>query len=139
VAMVSGTYVLTDTISKAFDEIFSGSYRSTSAVIVGKQIVDYSSSGNATVPASVLERVKRLPDVEAASGQVFDLSSSADYGKLIDRDGKALGSGGAPTFAFGLDGSQPRFNPLTLAAGRWAQGSDEVVIDQSSAKKAHFG
>ena len=26
VAMVSGTYVLTDTITKAFDGIFSGSY-----------------------------------------------------------------------------------------------------------------
>ena len=139
VAMVSGTYVLTDTISKAFDEIFSGSYRSTSAVIVGRQIVDYSSSGNATVPASLLERVKRLPDVEAASGQVFDLSSSADYGKLIDRNGKALGSGGAPTFAFGLDGSQPRFNPLTIAEGRWAKGPNQVVIDQSSARKADFG
>src|SRR6266513_985586 len=39
VAMVSGTYVLTDTISHAFDTIFTSSYKNTSAVIAGKQVV----------------------------------------------------------------------------------------------------
>ena len=39
VAMVSGTYVLTDTITKAFNSIFSASYANTSAVISGKSIV----------------------------------------------------------------------------------------------------
>ena len=34
----------------------------------GKKLVDYSNSGNATVSQSLLERVRRLPDVEAASG-----------------------------------------------------------------------
>ena len=29
VAMVSGTYVLTDTIKSAFDQIFAGSYQDT--------------------------------------------------------------------------------------------------------------
>jgi len=33
VAMVSGTYVLTDSIQRAFDGIFTGSYDDTSAVI----------------------------------------------------------------------------------------------------------
>ena len=36
VAMVSGTYVLTDTIKAAFDQIFAGSYENTAAVITGK-------------------------------------------------------------------------------------------------------
>ena len=37
VAMVSGTYVLTDTISKAFDEIFTGGYANTSAVVTPQE------------------------------------------------------------------------------------------------------
>ncbi len=36
VAMVSGTYVLTDTIDKAFDNIFSETYANTDAVVSGK-------------------------------------------------------------------------------------------------------
>ncbi len=137
VAMVSGTYVLTDTISKAFDNIFSGSYKNTAAVISGKQIVKFSSSGNATVPASLLSRVKQLPDVDEASGQIFDLTSGANYAKLIDRNGKTIG-GQAPTLAFGFDGGASRFNPLTLTDGTWASGNDEVVIDAATGRDHHF-
>src|SRR6266498_4612450 len=138
VAMVSGTYVLTDTISAAFDNIFSGSYKNTSAVISGKQIVKFSSSGNATVPESLLGRVTRLPDVEAAAGQIFDLNSSSDYAKLIDRNGKAIG-GTAPTFGFGFGGVDSRFNPLALVEGRWASRPTQIVIDAATAKSHHFG
>ncbi len=137
VAMVSGTYVLTDTISKAFDNIFSGSYKNTSAVISGKQIVKFSSSGNATIPASLLEKVKLLPGVESAGGEIYDLNSTSDYAKLIDRNGKAIG-GNSPTFGFGFDGRDSRFNPLKLVEGTWAAGSDEVVIDAATAKDADF-
>src|SRR5262249_785246 len=49
VAMISGTFVLTDTIRSAFDQIFKGSYENTAAVISGKSVVDFSNGGNATV------------------------------------------------------------------------------------------
>ena len=51
VAMVSGTFILTDTINKAFDTIFQDSYSNTSAVISGKEVVKDAASGIATVPA----------------------------------------------------------------------------------------
>ena len=47
VAMVSGTYVLIDSIQRAFDGIFTGAYQDTSAVISGKQFVDFSTTGKA--------------------------------------------------------------------------------------------
>ena len=36
VALVSGTFVLTDSISSAFDSIFSENYKNTDAAITGK-------------------------------------------------------------------------------------------------------
>ncbi len=54
VSMISGTYILTDTMQKAFDGIFESSYAQTDAVISGKEIIKGSGSGNATVPASLL-------------------------------------------------------------------------------------
>jgi putative ABC transport system permease protein len=138
VAMISGTFVLTDTIRAAFDQIFKGSYENTAAVISGKSVVKFSNGGNATVPESLLRKVEGLPDVEGAAGHLFDLNGTSDYGKLIGRNGKPLGSGGAPTFAFGVDPSQPKLNPLTLAGGRWPHGPHEIVIDSSSASNGHF-
>ncbi len=138
VAMVSGSFVVTDTITKAFDSIFTSSYRHTDAVVSGRKLVDYSNSGNATVSKSLLVRIRALPEVSAAAGAILDLNNDTTNTKLIDRNGKAIQSNGNPTFGFGLDPSQPRFNPMHLVNGRWATGRHEVVIDSNTAKKHHF-
>ncbi len=138
VAMVSGTYVLTDTISHAFTSIFATSYQSTSAVIIGREVVKESGSGSATVPASIVDRVGALPGVQEASGAIFDVNSNADTAKILDRGGKAISVGGAPNFAFGFDPRRTRFNPLRLVEGRWAAGPGEMVIDRGTASKNHF-
>jgi putative ABC transport system permease protein len=138
VAMVSGSFVLTDTISKAFDSIFTSSYSHTDAVVSGKKLVDYSNGGNATVSQAVLERIKRMRDVEAASGALIDLNGDSTHATLIGRNGKAIESNGNPTFGFGIDPSQSRFNPLKLKSGTWATGRHDVVIDPETAKKHHF-
>jgi putative ABC transport system permease protein len=138
VAMVSGSFVLTDTISKAFTSIFSSAYDNTDAVVSGKKLVDYSSSGNATVSADLLKTIRSQPYVQSAAGAIADLNGDSTHAKLIGKDGKAIDHNGAPTFGFGIDTSQPRFNPLTLESGRWAAAPDEVVIDPDTAKNEHF-
>ena len=138
VAMVSGSFVVTDTITKAFDTIFTSSYAHTDAVVSKKSLVDYSNSGNGTVPQSLLVKIQRLPEVGAAAGSIIDLNNDTTNTKLIDRDGKAIDANGNPTFGFGVDPSRPRFNPLHLVAGTWAHGRHEVVIDSNTAKKHHF-
>src|SRR6266516_4483873 len=71
----------------------------------------------------------RLPETARAD--------QADAG-CRGRDGKAIQSNGNPTFGFGIDPSQSRFNPLKLKSGTWATGRHDVVIDSETAKKHHF-
>ena len=135
VSMISGTYVLTDTIHSAFTDIFTASYKDTSAVISGREIVKDSASGTASVPGSLLGRARRLPGVQAAAGAVM-----SDKGlKLLDARNKPLGAKNAETIGIGVDTSQPRFNPLNLVDGRWAAGPGEVVLDKATANKQHVG
>jgi putative ABC transport system permease protein len=138
VAMVSGTYVLTDTITKAFDGLYEDSYKGTSAVISGKEVVKNATSGKATVSESLVEEVRGLPGVAGAAGAVYDVSGTTDLTKLIGRDGEKLGTGEAPNFGWGLDPNEKRFNPLTLTAGAWADGPDQVVIDAGTAKNENY-
>src|SRR5919201_6674574 len=87
VAMISGTYVLTDTIKAAFDTIFVGSYRNADAVITGKVAFTSNQGNGIEVPAfpqSLLQRVQALPDVGAAAGSI------ADRAKLIGHNGKTI-------------------------------------------------
>ena len=138
VAMVGGAFILTDTISKAFDDIFASSYKQTDAVVSGKSTTDYSSSGKALVSQQVLDSVRKLPQVRAAAGEIFDLNSNANQAKLLDKNGKVITSSGNPTFGAGVDPAYPQFNPLKLVDGTWATEPWQVVIDQESADKHGF-
>jgi putative ABC transport system permease protein len=132
VAMVSGTFVLTDSIDKAFDSIFTDARKGSDAVITGKAATSTNNGSAApTLNAGLLEKVRALPDVAAAEG---NLGGNA---YLIGRDGKAIHFGFAVNLGFSISNGASRFNPLSLIEGSWPHG-DQVVIDRHTAQKKHF-
>jgi putative ABC transport system permease protein len=136
VAMISGTYILTDTIKSAFGTVFTTVYKHTDGIITGKSAVGEESGENAAPPSfpeSLLARVRTLPAVAEAQGAV------SDHAQLVGRNGKVIATGGAPGLAFSIHphGNQ-RFNPLSLVAGTWPVGADEVAIDENTAKQKHY-
>jgi putative ABC transport system permease protein len=134
VAMVSGTFVLTDSIDSAFDSIFTDVRKGSTAVITGKSAFDLSEGSGSTEPTfdeSLLPTVRGVEGVARAEGSVDGEA------QLIGGDGKAIVYGGAPNLGFSIaDGNSP-FNPLTLVAGRWP-GPGQVVVDESTADKEDF-
>jgi putative ABC transport system permease protein len=134
VAMVTGTYILTDSIDRAFGGIFTEIYRGTDATITGKSAFDLSGQNNTTAPPfaeSLLARVRALPDVADAVGGV------GGEAHLIGKDGKVIAFGGAPNLGFSVDPTRPQFNSLTLVDGTWP-GGGEVVIDRTTANRKHL-
>jgi putative ABC transport system permease protein len=134
VAMVSGTYVLTDSIDNAFDNIFTESRAGSNVVISGKSAFDLSEGSGATAPSfdqSLVETVSALPDVAAAEGKVDGEA------QLIGDDGKAIVYGGAPNLGFSITEGESRFNPYDLVEGQWP-ATGEVVIDGATADKEGF-
>jgi putative ABC transport system permease protein len=136
VSMISGTYVLTDTIKASFTKVVDGSYENADAVISGKVAFKNNDSNTATTPAfpeSVLAKVKRLPDVAAAAGAVLDEA------KLVDRNGKVISTKGGSSLAASVDPkNDARFNPLKLTSGKWPVGNGQIAIDQRTSEKRHF-
>jgi putative ABC transport system permease protein len=134
VAMVSGTYVLTDSIDRAFDNIFTDSRQGSNAVISGKSAFDLTEGSGATAPTfdeSLLVEVQSVPDVAEAEGSV---DGEAQF---IGDDGKAIVYGGAPNLGFSIANGDSRFNPLDLVEGSWPAGG-QVVVDASTADKEGF-
>jgi putative ABC transport system permease protein len=134
VAMVSGTFVLTDTIKSAFGTVFTQAYKNADAVITGKSAIGNGNGGGngpeiPTLSASLLGRVRALPQVAQASGGI------SDQAQLVGRDGKVISSGGAPGLAFSYSPQGQRFNPLSLTSGAWPSGPGEVDIDAQTASK----
>jgi putative ABC transport system permease protein len=134
VALVAGTFVLTDSITGAFSSIFSTIYQGTDATVTGRSVIDSKANGgagnNGDVPPfsqSLLPRVRGLPGVKEAIG---DVSGSL---QLVVR-GKAVTSGGAPNLGFSVDPAAPQFTSLKLVSGNWP-GPSSVVIDTTTASK----
>jgi putative ABC transport system permease protein len=136
VAMISGTFVLTDTIKAAYTGIVDDSFKNADAVISGKVAFENTNSNTAETPAfpaTVLAKVKQLPDVAAASG-VID-----DEAKLIGRDGKVISTRGGSSIATSVDPpNDQRFNPLKLSSGRWPVGSGQIAIDKHTSDTKHY-
>jgi putative ABC transport system permease protein len=135
VAMISGTYVLTDSIDQAFDRIFTDIRKGSNAVITGKSAFDITEGSGVTEPTfdeSLLDDVKQLPAVAEAEGSV-----DSDATQLIGDDGKAVVYGGAPNLGFSIADPDSRFNPLTLVEGSWPQ-AEQVVVDKETASKESF-
>src|ERR687895_832749 len=127
VAMVSGAYILTDTVQQGFDTIFTRSYEGSDVVISGKKAFSVAEEEEDVPPfaESVLDEVRRLDGVAAAAGGI------EDEAKLI-KDGDAIDTGGAPPLALGIDPRDQQFNPLVLTEGNWASGAGRVVIDKAT-------
>jgi putative ABC transport system permease protein len=136
VAMVSGTFVLTDTIKSAFTTVFTTVYQNTDAVISGKSAISSSNNGNSpttpSLPASLLPRVQALPSVALASGGI------SDSAQLVGRNGKVISSGGAPGLAFSYSPAGQHFNALTITSGRFPTAANEIDIDSSTASKKNY-
>ena len=99
VAMVSGTFVLTDTIQAAFTTVFTKVYAKTDAVISAKSATGKDQNGQflpPSFPESLLTRVRSLPGVAAAEGGISDTA------RLVGRNGKVISGHGAPSLAFSV-------------------------------------
>src|SRR5215207_10009182 len=134
VAMVSGTFVLTDSIDQAFDSIFSDVRKGSNVVVSGKTAFRLGDQGGSFAPTlddSLLPKVRALPGVAQAEGSVDGEA------QLIGSNGKAIVYGGAPNLGFSIANGNSPFNPLALVEGRWPT-ANEVVIDRSTAGKEHF-
>ncbi|HEX2433296.1 MAG TPA: ABC transporter permease, partial [Gaiellaceae bacterium] len=134
VAMVAGTFMLTDSIDQAFDTIFTDSRTGSDAVVTGKSAFDLSEGSGTNAPTlseSLVPEIQKLPEVAAAEGSVNGEA------QLIGDDGKAIVYGGAPNLGFSVSGKNSRFEVLTLVEGSWPKNG-EVVIDRATADKENF-
>ena len=134
VAMISGSFVLTDTLGKSFDGIFNESYEATDAVISSEEASN-TAENTPQAPAfsaNVLTEVERLPGVRLAQASI------EDEARLVDAKGEPIG-GADDGIAMAVDSSADQsLNPLHLVTGDWPSGDGQIAIDKATAERQHF-
>jgi putative ABC transport system permease protein len=128
VAFVAGSYVLTDTIFAAFDEIFTDSLKGTSVVISAKNPVEQENGEIPTIPASLLPKAKGVAGVKLAAGAIFT------PGGFFDSQGDKIGNKFAPKF---ISSHLPDgLESLTYVDGHPPRGPTETSIDEAAAESS---
>jgi putative ABC transport system permease protein len=127
VSLIAGTYVITDTINKAFDEIFSDSLKGTSVVITNKQPVTQQTNTSTSFPAGILKKVREVPGVKLAAGTIFT-------GGGILKGDQEVGSRFAPKFISAA--LPPQIETLKTVEGHRPTNSHEATLDKAAADDA---
>jgi len=127
VAMIAGTYVQTDQITRAFEDIQKSANRGIAVVVSPTQAFRSGAvTTTETLDRATLERIRAVPGIEAVNGELID------FGQLVVR-GDVVKTQGAPGLVFGL--SPEPFNPSELASGRFPVRRGEVALLASNAKE----
>jgi putative ABC transport system permease protein len=128
VAFVAGSFVLTDTIFAAFDEIFNESLKGTSVVVSAENPVEQESGEIPTISASLLPRVVRTPGVREAAGAIFT------PGAFFDAKNEKIGNKFAPKFISSTLRGQ--LESLNYVEGHRPRGPTEASLDKAAAESA---
>jgi putative ABC transport system permease protein len=133
VSFVSGTFVLSDTMGKAFDELYAGLTSGTDVVVRAETPYELDVTTGAMprpLDEDIVATVRQVPEVEVAEGNV------SGFALVLDNDGEPIQPGGAPTIGGSASGDERLAGDFTYREGREPSGPDEVTLDAATAEKA---
>jgi putative ABC transport system permease protein len=136
ISFLCGSFVFTDTLKGLFDDLFSSSVKGVDAQV--RQIRAFGDetsggpydSGRAGIPVSLLKTIADVPGVAAVAPQI------QGYAQTINKKGKLVKTGGAPTFGF-VWVDDPELNAYRIFSGRPPKAG-EVAIDRALMKSTGY-
>lgn len=130
VAFVSGTFVLTDTMSRVFDDLVRGGSGTIDVLVRGSGDAgigtDGSYYGQTPLPAELLDLVDDVDGVARAEG------TAEGYAMIVRPDGEAIVPMGPPTLGGLWSDAEGR---VIRDGGRAPVDADEVVVDATTADR----
>jgi putative ABC transport system permease protein len=136
VAFVTGTLVLSDTITKVFNDLFADVTRGTDAVVREQSTFDdgFGTDIRGRIDQSVFTPVLSTDGVADAEGSINN-----GFAQYVDKDGEKIGNPGqgAPTLGFSFP-TIDALNPWVVVDGERPVGPDEVAMDRQTAEDNDF-
>ena len=135
VAMISGSFVLTDTLGASLDGVYQESYKGTDAVISSKHKVQQADGTTEKAPFSAgvltdIEQRARRPRRAGRRSRITSASSTRPGSGSASRTTASPSPSAIPT--------TPSLSPVKVVAGAWPRHGNEIAIDKATATKQHF-
>jgi len=132
VSFVAGAFVLTDSLGKVFDDLFSTVSRNVAVDVRGDTVTSGDQGDvRALLPDNLVTTVRNVDGVKEAQGQVQGLA------QLVSKKGKVVSTGGAPQFGFNWYDSS-LLQSGQIVKGKAPTGPDEIAINQGLADRSDY-
>ena len=137
VGLISGVYVFTDTIGKAFDAIFTDAYAGIDIVVATES--DFALGEGTYLDESDFALIDEIEGVEGAFPNIQGMGVT-----VLDAEGEVLSAGpGPPTFLSNLSAptgttTYDDEGGFTISEGAYPVGMDQVALDRGTAELGGF-
>ncbi len=129
VSFLCGSFIFTDTLKGLFSDLFSSSVKGVDAVLRAEQGFDLGNEGGpyddgrSLLPIELENKLRAIPGV-AAIDPVY-----SGYAQLLNKKGKLVRTGGAPTFG-SLWADDDQLSAYKIFSGRPPVADNEIVLDR---------
>jgi len=132
VAFMTGSFVLSDTLTSTFDNLFQEVNQGKDVVVQPKPAFGTAQDGTGEpIPAATLDAIRKVDGVAAAEGAVFGL------GNLVDGKGE-LANGFGPTIV-NNPVADAKLNTSNYNEGKAPGAVGEMGLDKGAAKRLKVG
>jgi putative ABC transport system permease protein len=135
VAMIAGTLMLTDSVNRSFDDIFTEVNAGIDVTVRPRVEVEaeFGPLPGEGMDASVLDEVEATPGVAKAQGSIGDPSIT-----ILDEEGERIGppQGGPPHIA--ISPLEEPFESFEIVDGERPTSSDQVAVDSITADEEGY-
>lgn len=136
VTFISGTFVLSDTMVKAFGELYAGLTSGTDVVVRSESAyeADVATTGGQVRPLdeSVVDTVRDVPGVAVAEGSVFG------FALVLDETGEPIQPAGAPTLGTSVTEDRRLAGAATFREGTTPVGPHEMALDARTVEQGGY-
>lgn len=132
VAFMTGSFVLSDTLTGTFEDLFQEVNAGKDVVVLPKPAFGNATEGTGEpIPAATLDAIRKIDGVVAAEGGVFG------FGDLLNREGKLASSFG-PTI-INNPVADAKLNTSTYDQGSPPRAPGQMALDKAAAKNLKVG
>ena len=133
-SFLAGTFILSDTLTKSFNDLFADVFDNTDAYVRSSVVIkgDFGQEERQRIPDSLTAEVAKVSGVKTAASSVLG------FARVIDKDGKPIGKegNGPPNFGSSITAAGEAF--WKISDGRLPVNDHELALDTSTAGKGGY-
>ncbi|HUS60725.1 MAG TPA: ABC transporter permease, partial [Acidimicrobiales bacterium] len=139
VAFMSGTFVLTDTLDRVFDDLFATANEKVATQVQGHVLFTDPFGGDqrALIDLSVVDTVTSVPGVARAEPYVITVGFGSTN-RILDAAGEPIGATQGPPTLIESWVPDLDLSPYQIQSGRGPEADNEVALNVAAIEEAGF-